>query len=220
MKGNTCLDLFTKSILVLIVCIATLNAQTNAAFAADGKGKVRHPHIVGGTYKFKDYPGMDEGSDYGMRAFDIPMGPTLNAAYQSNLGLTGSESHLDQAIFSLENRDDSFADLYVQDLDPSKHWQSVQAHIGVFLHGDEDCGENIAVVYTLRNSTVIAEFSDSLTLSDMDCRKADYESSDQRAAPTFCAMLGKCLTKYFSNPANREKLQSSDLNKIRELRLK
>jgi hypothetical protein len=226
MQGNRYVNFFRHSIVTLIICAVSFDMHVNTVFAADTEPLIRRPHIVGGTYKFEDIPNAYE-VEYGTRTFEIPTGPgqsiKLDTVYKSNL----SRSQQENPIFVLGGGESGFGELYKQEMGSSKYWQYIKVHLGYYTQ--DGCSDDVSVIYTLSNSTVIAKFFDKtvndIIRNDLHCGWSDFdldidESRDTNWGSKLCTLQQRCVKKYFKNPANRKKLQSSLLETVRTLNVK
>lgn len=209
--------------------VTQTDIKSDANNLADTSAPRRYPAIVGVTYKFKDRTSIDDR--VAMRDFTIPNGQAdlfyLSTAYQSYFS---AKEDSNDKISVLADLDSRFTEIFQQDLGSSVRWQSIAVHVGEFAQ--DECGDDIDIIYTLENRTITAAFFDNsaleLILNDSQCPRKPEHLKDgaendawnkKRAFGHFCEERASCLQKYFVNPDNQKKLQSEFINLVRELQI-
>lgn len=195
----------------------------------DNMPPLRFPSLVGVAFEYND--DTSDGNNIPLRTFTVPSDSgksfPLTAAYQSYFSNKDSNS---SKITDLTGGGAAFSDIYQQDLGSSDVWKSIIVQIGD--SAQDECGDDIGIVYLLSNSEVAAVFSDDTPvkhiLDDSQCprkpenlitEKAIADFAHSKSTGVFCKERADCIQKYFENSDNKKKLQSKLLNLVRDLKI-
>lgn len=204
------------------------NEQGNQDLSNDTT-QPRYPSTVGVIFKFRDDYSI--GNEIPIRAFTIPTKPDesfqLSTAYQSYFSPKDDSS---QKIMELTGGGAAFSDIYQKPFEANENWKSIVVQIGDFAQ--DECGDDIDIAYLLSNEKVSVLFFDNTPVkqivNDSQCprkpenfisEKAEADFARSKSTGTFCNERATCIQKYFSNTVNKEKLNSTFLNVVRDLKI-